>query len=169
MAGNYDTQQVCENGHQITGGIRVFSQEMKKFCGKCGAPTLTTCPSCETSIEGAPIRVSQSWLDARVDTTRKTLEGIVPVPSYCQNCGQPYPWTHSKIVTAIQILTEFGNLDEKEQATIEQDVENIAKDVPETELSAMRIKQIWDRGKAVAYEAIMELASRTAAKILKES
>lgn len=98
----------------------------------------------------------------------KMFPGLpIVVPSYCSNCGNPYPWTEKKIMTAIQILAEFGNLDEEEKKTINQDVENIAKDVPETELSARRIKRIWERGKSVGYEAIMEFASRTAAKILK--
>jgi hypothetical protein len=85
----------------------------------------------------------------------------------CRNCGKPYPWTESKIVTAIQIFTEFGNLDEEEKKTIEQDINNIAKDIPQAELSAMRIKQIWQKYGKVAYEVIMEFASRTAAKVLK--
>lgn len=164
----YDIQQVCEKGHQITGGIQVFSEEMKTFCQECGATTLTTCPSCNAPIQGGKIQTRQSLVDARTGRTRKTLESIAPVPSYCPNCGQPYPWTKNKIVTAIQILTEFGDLEDKEKETIEQDVENIAKDVPEAELSARRIKRIWERGKAVGYEAIMEFASRTAAKILKD-
>ena len=89
------------------------------------------------------------------------------VPSYCPNCGKPYPWTQKKIKTAIQIFAEFGDLNEEEKKTIEQDVENIAKDVPEAELSARRIKRIWERGKSIGYEVIMEFASRTAAQILK--
>ncbi len=89
------------------------------------------------------------------------------VPSYCRNCGKSYPWTESKIVTAIQILTEFGNLDEKEKETIKQDINNIARDVPQAELSAMRIRQIWKKCSMAGYEIIMEFASRTAAKVLK--
>jgi len=89
------------------------------------------------------------------------------VPSYCPNCGKPFSWTQKRIQTAIQIFAEFGDLKDKEKETIEQDVENIAKDVPEAELSAMRIKRIWKKYGPIAYEAIMEFASRTAAKILK--
>ncbi len=93
--------------------------------------------------------------------------GRARVPSYCMNCGKPYPWTQKKIVTAIQILTEFGDLEAKEKATIEQDVENIAKDVPEAELSARRIDRVLKKCSGAGYEILMELASSTAAKILK--
>jgi len=79
----------------------------------------------------------------------------VVVPSYCSNCGKPYPWTEKKIMSVIKILAEFGNLDEEEKKTINQDIENIAKDVPETELSARRIKRIWEKCSRAGYEVIM--------------
>ena len=168
MSPNYDVQQVCENGHQITDCYNISPEKRTKFCQACGAATLIACPNCDAEIQGAQIKVSQSWNEARFDRVRRTLESHVSVPSYCTNCGEPYPWTESKIVTAIQILAEFGNLDEEEKKTIEQDVHNIAKDLPVAEISARRIKRIWDKGGKVAYEVIMEFASRTAANILKD-
>ena len=67
----------------------------------------------------------------------------------------------------VAFSAEFGNLDEEEKKTIEQDIENIAKDVPEAELSARRIKRIWKKYSNAGYEVIIELASSTAANILK--
>jgi len=93
--------------------------------------------------------------------------GRPDVPSHCRNCGSPYPWTESKIITAIRIFAEFGNLDDEEKKTIEQDINNIAKDIPQAELSAMRIKRIWDKCSNAGYEIVMEFASRTAAKVLQ--
>lgn len=90
----------------------------------------------------------------------------VAVPSYCSDCGKPYPWTERKIRAAIQTFDEF-DLDEEEKKNIGQDIENIAKDVPEAELSARRIKRIWGKYGRIAYEVIMEFASSTTAKILK--
>ncbi len=167
MPERYDIQQVCENGHQITSGYNTRPEERKKFCQECGAPSLIACPACGADIQGAMIKVGQSFLDARAGCQRMTLESIASVPSYCPNCGEPYPWEQKKITTAIQIFVEFGDLNEEEKKTIEQDIKNIAKDAPEVELSARRIKRIWERGKNVGYEVIMEFASRTAANILK--
>ncbi len=70
-------------------------------------------------------------------------------------------------MAAIQIFAEFGNLDDKEKKTIEEDIANIAKDTPQAELSARRIKQIWKKCSMAGYEIVMEFASRTAAKVLK--
>lgn len=159
MSEKYDVQQVCENGHKITGCYHIISARRQKFCDRCGEKTITACPNCDKEIQGDRLKELEdgSWeQDMRVF-----------VPSYCRYCGKPYPWTPKKIATAIQIFAEFGNLDEEEKKTIEQDIENIAKDVPEAELSARKIKRIWDKGSRVGYEVIMEFASRTAANVLK--
>jgi len=167
MLENYDVQQICENGHQITDCFNINPEKRKEFCQKCGAVTITACPSCGEAIQGAKIGVSQSLIDARFGHQKMVPQIPADVPSYCHNCGKPYPWTESKIVTAIQILTEFGNLDEKEKETLEQDIKNIARDIPQAELSANRIKRIWEKCSQAGYEIIMEFASRTAAKVLK--
>lgn len=168
MSPNYDVQQICKNGHQVTDCYESNSDQRKQFCQECGAETIIACPNCDTKIRGAQIGVRQSILQARTDAHTICREIPADVPCYCQNCGEAYPWTQKKISTAIQILAEFGDLSEAEKDTLEQDVENIAKDVPEAELSARRIRRIWARGKSVGYEVIMEFASRTAAKILKD-
>ncbi len=167
MSNSDDVQQVCENGHQITTCYNSKPEQRMKFCQRCGAPTITACSSCGKEIRGAQVKDVNNWISSR--TGQQNLIPIThpDVPSYCLNCGKPYPWTKNKISTAIQILTEFGNLDEKEKENIEQDINNVARDVPQTELSAMRIKRIWEKYGRVGYEIIMEFASRTASKILK--
>jgi hypothetical protein len=77
----HDTMQVCVNGHQITSMATSNPEYQKKRCPKCGAPTLTTCPKCATTIPG------YHHTPGVVDL------GVVPVPSFCENCGEPYPWT----------------------------------------------------------------------------
>lgn len=155
MSGTYDVQQVCENGHQINAYCKERSQHSQNYCDKCGAKTITKCTHCDTEIRGhynVPDIISASR---------------TAVPSHCYNCGQPYPWTENKIITAIQMFAEFGNLDDEEKKTIEQDINNIAKDIPQAELSAMRIKRLWEKYGKVAYNVVMEFASKTTAEILK--
>jgi hypothetical protein len=159
MRENYDVQQVCENGHQITGCYNLGKGERQKFCQKCGAPTICACPECHAEIRGD--KLGQEW-GGQWDSIASS-----DVPLYCENCGKAYPWTESKIATAIQIFTEFGNLNDEEQKTIEKDINNVAKDIPQAELSAMRIKRIWEKYGRIGYEVVMEFASRTAANVLK--
>lgn len=169
MADNYDIQQVCENGHQITDCCNIRPEEQKDFCQKCGAATIVACPSCDQPIEGTLIGASQSWADAGRGVSKMVSVGRpASVPYYCAKCGEAYPWTEKKIIAAIQMFVEFGDLDEKEKSTIEEDIHNIAKDTPQSELSAMRIKKVWEKTSRFGYEVLMEFASRTAAKVLKD-
>lgn len=76
-----DIQQVCLNGHQITDSYNNHPEYRKRFCQKCGKPTITKCPQCKASIPG-----------------HHYPKGVIvairtPVPSHCHNCGNPYPWS----------------------------------------------------------------------------
>ena len=46
MYGNFDVQQIYENGHQITDCYNIRPEQQKKFCQECGAATIIACPSC---------------------------------------------------------------------------------------------------------------------------
>jgi len=164
MSRDYDVQQVCENGHQITGCYEYTPEDRKDFCTECGAKTIIKCPDCGQDIQGYKLGdISMGYSQECIAPV-----GDCSVPKYCLACGKPYPWTKKKIETAIQILVEFGDLEDKEKETIEQDVESIAKDIPQAELSARRIRRILERCKDLSYEFLLEFASRTAAKIFKE-
>jgi len=156
----YDVSQVCLNGHIRNDTIHLHPESNEEYCARCGEKTITQCPGCSADIRGA-------MLIQRPRSRPQACESLTAAPAYCLKCGKPYPWTENKIKTAIQIFTEFGNLDKTERKTIEDDIKNIAKDVPQAELSAMRIKRIWEKYGRVAYNVIMEFASKTAAEILK--
>jgi hypothetical protein len=158
----YDVSQVCLNGHITNDAIHLHSESNEEYCARCGEKTITQCPECSANIRGAKL----------IQLPRKrpqVCKYLTAAPAYCLNCGKPYPWTESKIVTAIQIFAEFGDLSEEEKGTIEQDITNVAKDIPQAELSAMRIKRIWEKYGKIAYNVIMEFASKTAAEVLKNS
>lgn len=156
----FDVSQVCLNGHIRNDSINLHPEVNEDYCAQCGEKTITKCPECSAEIRGAKL------IQLRPGRPQK-CESLNTPPAYCLSCGKPYPWTKSKIMTAIQIFAEFGNLDEEDKNTIEQDINNIAKDIPQTELSAMRIKRMWEKYGKVAYAVIMDFASKTAAEILK--
>lgn len=155
MSSYYDVAQVCLNGHLINDCAKRYSEHNVEFCPKCGEKTTIVCPLCNAHIRG----------DYHVD-------GVIgassfEMPSYCHNCGKAYPWTENKVQTAIEMFLELGDLDDIEKKTIEQDINNIARDIPQSELSALRIKKIWKRCGTIAYNVIMEFATKTSAEILK--
>lgn len=161
MARFYDTQQVCLNGHLRNDTSKRHPEANEVHCSQCGQKTITQCPECSTDIRGA------MFVENPRGGRPSQCQSLTVARAYCLNCGKPYPWTENKIVAAIQMFAEFGNLDDKEKETIEQDIKNIAEDAPQAELSAMRIRQLWEKYSPVAYNVIMEFASKTAAEILK--
>jgi hypothetical protein len=156
MDGYYDIAQICLNGHVINHSAETRPQHNRDFCPTCGEKTITKCPSCNNSIQGNYHAKGVSG-----------FAGIYNLPAYCQKCGKSFPWTENKIQTAIQIFVEFGNLDEAQLNQTKEDIKNIARDVPQAELSAMRIKALWGKYGNIAYNVIMEFASKTASEILK--
>jgi hypothetical protein len=82
--GHYDVQQVCLNGHQITDKFNSSPQFGKKFCDYCGAETIHQCPECNHFIKG-------EYVVADIISFDETS-----VPTHCENCGSPYPWTSKK-------------------------------------------------------------------------
>jgi hypothetical protein len=79
--GYYDIQQVCLNGHQITDNYNRSPEFRKNFCDKCGEKIIHQCPECGHPIKG----------DYHVQGVIGISE--TPVPTHCENCGKPYPWT----------------------------------------------------------------------------
>ncbi len=157
----YDVQQVCLNGHIRNETIKLLHPETnEEYCTLCGEKTITQCPKCSVDIRGAML--TRSPRGGRLSQ----CQSLTVAPAYCLSCGKPYPWTENKIMAAVQVFAEFDNTEE-EKATIEQDIKNIARDIPQAKPSAMRIKRICDKYGQVAYNVVMEFASKTAAEILK--
>jgi hypothetical protein len=77
----YDTLQVCEDGHVITDMAVKYPEAQKKRCPTCGAVTIMACKKCS-----APIPGHHHWPDGVSVYT-------APRPDFCQNCGEPFPWT----------------------------------------------------------------------------
>jgi hypothetical protein len=77
-----DTMQVCINGHHINSSYHYFPHYNKDFCDKCGAKAITQCPKCNHPIPGD------------LQDTGVAIIGWEPVvPTFCEKCGEPYPWT----------------------------------------------------------------------------
>ena len=83
--GHHDIQQVCLNGHQITDNYNRSPEFRKNFCPTCGEKTIHQCPECNHPIKG----------DYHVDGVI-AIGHSTPVPTHCENCGKPYPWTIKK-------------------------------------------------------------------------
>ena len=82
--GYHDVQQVCLKGHQITDSYNQSPEFRKSYCDKCGEMTIYECPECNQSIKG------HYYHEGVISI------GDTPVPTHCESCGKPFPWTLQK-------------------------------------------------------------------------
>jgi hypothetical protein len=145
MADRQDAMQVCLNGHQITIFYHEYPDSQQAFCDECGEPTIYQCPNCKEEIKG--------W---------KSVDGVVmipdmPVPKYCEKCGESFPWTKQAQEAAIELLLEETGFGREE---VERDVRDLVKNSPKAPIAARRLapafKTTWEIGKGVFTNVISQ-------------
>lgn len=151
----YDTAQICPNGHVTNNHVSGSPQRNQDYCERCGEQNLLACPDCNQQIRGTRHRVSIS-LDR------------FQVPAHCGSCGSPYPWTKKKIAAAIELASlELSEEDAEEFIT---SVNEIARDTPSAQVGATRIKGLLVKAGPAAAQVIrdivVDVASEAAKKIL---
>lgn len=156
MREGYDVAQICQNGHVTNSSTINFPQSSKKFCDKCGAETIVSCPQCNFSVRGA------YW--GSVGLSRYTA------PAFCINCGQPFPWTQAKLQAAHQLTEELDTISEEDRAMLQQSIDDLVRDTPSTSLAATRFKKIMikaGQGTASIFRDILvDILSETTKKML---
>lgn len=91
----YDIAQICLNGHVITSATKTAPKLKRRFCDKCGAPTITECPNCGADIRGYYHVPGEL-----------TLAATYRLPKFCRDCGVAYPWTESLLEAAHELALE---------------------------------------------------------------
>jgi hypothetical protein len=160
MSNRYDTAQICLNGHIITDSIQVDPED-QKFCGECGASTITQCQSCDAPIRG------REYIFDFLSGSRPI--GLHRVAQFCYQCGEPYPWLKEKLDAAKELAQELDELSEEEKQLLTKSIDDLVKETPKTELAAIKFKKMLSKtGKetAEAFRSILidivsELAKKT--------
>ena len=107
----YDIAEICTNGHVTNEATKLRPQHNQTHCEKCGAATITKCPTCNTDIRG----------EYHSDVIMLGL--AFPTPPFCITCGEPFPWTKAKLDAARELAMEQDGLAPEEQ-------EQLAKSLP---------------------------------------
>ena len=156
---HYDVAQICTNGHVITTSAGSGPELRQTFCSECGKPTLMACTSCDAPIRG------YYYVPGVIGFSEHYIR-----PSFCHNCGKPYPWTTARLEAASELLIETANLNDDEQKTLTQNLNEITTDNPRTQLAATRIRRfVQNAGSQVAgaiRDILVDVASEAAKKIL---
>jgi len=159
----YDTAQICTNGHLINSQSVNSPEHNKKFCDKCGARTITNCQNCNASIRGDYFVAGMG---------EPSYNTYFRLPSFCPDCGKPYPWTEAKLKAAQDFTDMLEELTQEERDLLKKSLNDIVLDTPQTPVAANRFKMLAAKVGKVAAEQLRELvvdiASETAKKIILE-
>lgn len=155
--GYYTKAAICKNGHTESSDMSSYS--IGRFCKSCGSEIITTCPSCGSEIRGN-YRVPGAVM----------FGGSYNPPSYCHNCGNPYPWTLARIEAAKMLIEDMDELSENEKQKMSESIDRIISDTPYTEVSANRIKKyllkLGKSGASAFRDVLVNIASEAAKKSL---
>jgi len=150
-------QQVCLNGHQVTDATSARSHLMCDFCKKCGAETITSCPSCSQKIPGKVFY-------------ERVRSGINPyVPSYCPSCGHPYPWTTTKLEALKEYAQELEELDQTDKDILASSIDDLVTETPRTQVATARYKRVAKKLGKAAYDEIKELTVSVVSETIKKA
>ncbi|MFC2050467.1 DUF2321 domain-containing protein [Chloroflexota bacterium] len=156
--GVYRTAEVCPNGHVSTNSADEYPERREKFCSKCGEPTITQCPHCNTNIRG------YYYVEGFIQ--RHEYEP----PAFCFNCGSPFPWTERKLAAAFELVKANGNLSDEELAQFRDDLDELTKDSPRVQIASLRFKQVMAKvGNFVAdgvKDIVVDILSEAAKKAI---
>jgi len=102
----YNIRAVCLNGHEISQSIEIENIEYEKFCEKCGAEVIISCPNCSQYIKGASRGSPNIFGDSPIYISSK-------IPEFCPDCGKSYPWANIPEKKDKLIINSQQNMNDK--------------------------------------------------------
>ena len=92
------------------------------------------------------------------------------LPSFCPDCGKPYPWTEVKLKAAQEVSDLPEDLSPEERELLKKSLDYIVRDTPQTPVAATRFKRLVAKvGKPTAdafRDILVDVLSEAAKKII---
>ena len=128
--GSYDTAQICLSGHVITSAARQNPELRKEKCKKCGSSTIMACTNCALPIKG------YYSVPGVINFSSKYSK-----PMFCENCGKPYPWTESSIISCKGLVELSEVISESERDNVMNYIESIIKSDAYATISKVKLNR----------------------------
>ena len=157
---HYDLAQVCERGHEITRTAIATPQHRRDYCPGCGAKTMTACPSCGKPIRGA-------YMTGNANTWSGDPSGWFKVPSYCSDCGKPFPWTVAAVSAARELADEMGELTPEDRSQLKGTFDDLIVETPRTGFAVARFKRIMGNARDLSVQCMKQILVQVAADAVK--
>jgi hypothetical protein len=153
----FDVAQICTNGHVANSMAQEYPNSNRDYCDKCGAPTITECPSCKAKIRGyyhVPGVIAMTRYDR---------------PSYCHNCGSPYPWTKGALEAASEMADLLDELSKEEKLELKKSIEELVSDSPKAEVAVIRFKKLMKKAGSEAATSMKSVIISVLSEAIKRS
>ena len=156
--GQYDTAQICLNGHVINWRATSLPQHNQKYCAECGRPTISACPNCNAPIRGY-YRVS-GGAGYFYNYNRR---------NYCHECGKPYPWTVASLEAARELAGELKKLTAEEQEQLKETLPDLVAKTPRTVVAETRFKRFMKKAGPEAYDGMKAILTNVVSEAVRKS
>lgn len=152
----YFTSQLCANGHLITAYAEKYPASLQKYCSICGAYTIMQCENCKKNIRGR-------------SADELGYLGKYRIPSYCLNCGEPYPWTTSALESTKEILLLSEEIKSEDINTLEDTYKDLIVSTPKTQVAAMKFKMLLTKAGKATSDAIYQIMVDVLSEAVKKT
>lgn len=157
MNEGYDVAQICINGHLVNSSSHSMPQFNEKFCKKCGAETITQCPTCKENIRG------YYYSPGVVSLAEESI------PSFCHNCGKSYPWTESSLKAAQELADELTELSDEDKNLLKKSLPDLIRETPNTKVAETRFKKVMLKAKKESVDAMRSILVDIISETIKKS
>lgn len=156
--GEYDTAQICTNGHVINECAATLPLHNSPYCSKCGAETIMSCQHCQARILG-------SYHSPGV----LSFGGMMTAPAFCRNCGKAFPWTATRIETARLLADETDSFSSTEREELKLTFDDLVRDTPKTTLATSRFKKFMSKTGKETAQAFRDILVDVVSESVKKS
>ena len=139
---------VCRKGHEITRFPQHF-EGPTKFCPNCGSPAVTACETCGAAIP--PGDLIYDWTP----------------PTYCGQCGSPWPWTAASLASASELIDMLDGLTDEERQALKGTLGDLVVDTPGTEVAAMKFSLLARKASQEGGRALRTIVTSVATEAAK--
>ena len=153
----YQNAQICKNGHIRNAHSNAHPEKDEQFCSMCGEQVIQACPHCNAPIRGGlhakipkySYGRNYDLYDGRqmICTGYKDeiIENTISLPYYCYKCGNPYPWTESRLDAAEKIVDMLDELDDNQKKQLKETFPDLIVESPKTQLAALVAGKIMEK------------------------
>lgn len=154
MSGYYLNATICLNGHVVSS----TKAEYTPFCDICGKATISICSNCSKPIRG----------DYEVP-------GVAAIgfpyhkPSYCYNCGYPFPWTEQLINNAVELIALDEELTDEQKEILKNALPDLIVETPSTPVATAKYKKFIPKAASYIQDGLKNLLIDVVSETVKKS